>query len=1066
MNLEQLREHLEPLTYEDRVRYTINLGTRAKTDDGISQVLDTLETGDFTDRLMALYSCYGSYDSIRVIKALNDSSRQLRSLAMRLLALVAEDAELQIVLSTATFKQRRYLLTKLLKCRRYSCIDTFVDRLANINSQQFAQLLPYASEEIVDRYIETVIDFYGMNEWRLLARRHPELVGNLLIECAGNTDDFDPRLTYRINIVLDIITDLSPTTALSICQAGSRTIPLSKLSLQPLLLRLPREVANLILSCDSNPNVNFDRVVDKLDIAQLIELLANHRDTIRSWNFVRFLSSSKRETIYDNFADRWRNDEGCLTPELVSYFPRHIREREAHYHLNLAPLATRPSQRLPYAAFLPWEEARKILDPFMRNPDPDLRIISLTALIANTRYNRSCRGEVLAIAKRIRNEQDPIRGATIGGLAALPPIMWEEEYLEDLSQIISDALNAADLSYSTASFVERLVIAILPFHPAWAAQQLAILVQHRGQISFYNLGNRLSDNDVSRIAPFLLPVLESWRTRERESHLISVAQSLGRRLRVFNSLVDILERVINDTKNYYLASSALDLIAEYRWDRFVYLAPKLLKQDPSWITQHTVYKFVSCYRQDLLTPFLGQHTYRGRFSTGKTRFLLPINKGFSRWTTAQQLIFAKALCEVTQDTARDLFTIIRVINQLAALSAVPPTRLIELASHLNSNLAIRDTALRALPHLDNDLGIPILIEAMGDDRARIAIYALRKTLLEMPVDRSLPILRNVPLTKVTVAKEVVRLLGELPTDAAYQELLTWDNRDLHRDVRVAFLRALWSHLEREETWSILTNAAVSNDAAIATIVARIPTDRLSSITQNRLLILLSTLLIHPDPLVRLNVLHRCYELPVNDPGQIILPKLIQALNSPLPDECSAAANALFNTYSDRFAQIVGDGIKSCMNNRLALQTSVNILIATLSWRQSQLLPTVRAVIEAMESDRLTKCLQVKLAVAALPMEELAMFFEKLIAEQMHPEVLWTAVTELGRGSPRNDLSQLEEILSASSDERLRRIALAALIAKSQADGWNEARQERLHAWQNDPSALVAEKAQFTLIHES
>lgn len=59
--------------------------------------------------------------------------------------------------------------------------------------------------------------------------------------------------------------------------------------------------------------------------------------------------------------------------------------------------------------------------------------------------------------------------------------------------------------------------------------------------------------------------------------------------------------------------------------------------------------------------------------------------------------------------------------------------------------------------------MPTLIEAMNDDRARIAIYALRRSLLEMPVSRALLLLRAVPLEKVTVAKEVVRLLGELPT---------------------------------------------------------------------------------------------------------------------------------------------------------------------------------------------------------------------------------------------------------------------------------------------------------------
>ena len=54
-----------------------------------------------------------------------------------------------------------------------------------------------------------------------------------------------------------------------------------------------------------------------------------------------------------------------------------------------------------------------------------------------------------------------------------------------------------------------------------------------------------------------------------------------------------------------------------------------------------------------------------------------------------------------------------------------------------------------------------------------------------------------------MAKEVVRLLGELRSDAAYAALLALDAPTLHRDIRIALLRALWDHLEREETWGAI-----------------------------------------------------------------------------------------------------------------------------------------------------------------------------------------------------------------------------------------------------------------------
>ncbi len=61
----------------------------------------------------------------------------------------------------------------------------------------------------------------------------------------------------------------------------------------------------------------------------------------------------------------------------------------------------------------------------------------------------------------------------------------------------------------------------------------------------------------------------------------------------------------------------------------------------------------------------------------------------------------------------------------------------------------------------------MLLEGLGDDRARWAIYALRKAFGEMDDAGVLAVLRGAPTGKVTVAKEVVRLLGELPGDQAF-----------------------------------------------------------------------------------------------------------------------------------------------------------------------------------------------------------------------------------------------------------------------------------------------------------
>lgn len=1042
----------------------VKIGCDATVDANAAAILDALEQGGFYERRLALQSCNGSRDGVRVLRALSDPSRGIRTLAVALLAVLGDDAQVQAALDTVPFKQRRALLQGLYKRRRQTIIDAFLDTLAARGDEQLSRLLPFGSPDVVTRHLEPMLHQLGQSDWHRLARLHPDIVANVLQSQAEATTTLNRRLVWQVNTTLPRLAEFCPERALTLVRTLTQYVPIAWLELQQLAERHSALVADLILHLDDEARISFDCVAHKLDTNLLLALLERRGSTVSKLNiWFKKLTPAQRAVIYTTCVHGWRDSDGCISLDLVALLPPTLREQEGRYHLALPTLATRPTERLSYTAFLPWDEARTILDPFICNPDALLRAAALKALIFATRFHRQRLPELLLIVRDRRNEQDPVRCAMLTGLNDLPSGIWRTQHLDDLGQIVRDALDAADQSYATVAAAERLIVALLPTHPAWAADWLATLVQERGRVSFYNLGDRLSDADVRRIAPVLAPVLQSWETREREAHLVAVAQSLGRRLRVFDGLVDILERILRDTRNSWIASNALGAIARYRRDRVSNLIPELVNFDPSWVTQSVVYTYLHCRRQDLLTPFLGQQAYSGRFSTGKTYFVLPLFSKFYRWTPQQQAIFARTLSSVADDSVRDNPAIITSIAQLAALPAVPPTQIIKLAS--DPRPAVRDTALRALGRLDAGQGVPTLLAAMADDRARIAIYALRRSLLEMPVAQALPLIRSVPLAKVTVAKEVVRLLGELASESAYRELLALDGRELHRDVRVALLRALWSHLERVETWAILERAAVSPDAALAAIAARIPTERLSLEAQMRLVALLTTLLVHPDPIVRLDVLRRCGQMPVADTQQLLLPRLLEAMGSFLPDESSAAASAVFATYTGQNAHLVGSAIQHLIANRRALQTSVRALQAALTISRGKLLPTARAVLEALATDPLAVNLRVELAVRALPWDELTALLIRLTESgEMHPEALALAVQTISYASlDATDLENLEAALANNSDERLRRLAFAALVAQSQSPrGWDSERMKRLHSYRTDSSPIVAAAAQFTL----
>ncbi len=1091
-----LLAELELVPYSERVRRMVVLGQASRDEAHAQAVIETLAKRDgFYERLLVLHSCRGSQNGARILTALGDASRMVRNFAVKLVPAVCTNDEITKALESVSHKTRLVLLRGLWKHKRQAAIGPFLQAAARRNDSHLNELLPFGPIDSVRQFLPTDLPRFGAPDWTRLARFHPDVAHETLMVQTEALTEADPRLLRDANAVLPLLSKSRPGKALALVQAVLRFEPPSRVSLQNLTFYRASELADLLLQTEDGEaaRVDLSRAAHRLSQSQLWALIA-HRPALLPQRgvWLKRLSPDLRQAAYQIAGLGWRNSEGVLDAPTVALLPAPARQAEARRCFRLPALATRPASRLPYAAFLPWDEARTLLQPFIQNPDADLRASALAALIGAARYEPARLPDVLGLLRSRNNEQDPVRRALLAAASNLPPSRWQAAQLDDIGQILSDALGASDLSPVTSGEAEKLIVALFPFHTEWSALWLGKWVESRGNLTFHRLGDRLTNGEVARIAPALLPVLQAWETRERERFLVQFARSLGRRLRVFDGLVDILERVVFSTRQSYLASEILTLLTEHRPDRMAALIPALLQSDPSTILVPAVHLFLHRKRQELLTPFLGQSAYAGRFGTGKTRFVLPIASGFFRWVPAQQERFAQTLSDVTGDRAQGMPAVFQAINQLAALPAVAPTRLVALASQ-SEQTAVRDAALHALARRDNGDGVQTLVSALGDQRARIAIYALRSALLEMPAARALDILQAAPTEKVTVAKEVIRLLGELDTPDVFPLLLDMDARPLHRDARVALLRALWDHVENTQTWPILFRAARDVDASIASGVVRVPAERATPGVLQNLLRLLADLLAHTDVKVRLDTLNRCALLPIADSDRILLPGLLSRLASPLPDERAAAARAVFATYGThpRDAEAVGKAIEAVRADRHALSTALSALQTALRGEgRKRLLPAVRAVLSALETDIHTTRLRAELAIAGLPWPDVSAYFMGLAATNaLDAETLMASVraiessiaprfssvlaaflagstmeSDARRHAAQEGLSELEALLGASGDERLRRLALAAIVAQANGTfGWTDTLRARVEAYRSDPSVLVASAAQFLVL---
>src|SRR5262249_23514649 len=120
MTREELLAQLETMTHAGRVRTMIELGRSNIAEN--QAIFEELEKGDFYERFMSLYACFGSRDSAHALRALADPSRIIRGLALRLLPLLCDDTQLQEALHAAQAQVYLPLLWKLRQRKQQAAI--------------------------------------------------------------------------------------------------------------------------------------------------------------------------------------------------------------------------------------------------------------------------------------------------------------------------------------------------------------------------------------------------------------------------------------------------------------------------------------------------------------------------------------------------------------------------------------------------------------------------------------------------------------------------------------------------------------------------------------------------------------------------------------------------------------------------------------------------------------------------------------------------------------------------------------------------------------------------------
>lgn len=1059
----------------------VGLGRKSKNEPAAAELVSSLSRGSPYEQLLSLKTCHGSRDVGVAVRLLSSNSRYMKKQAINLIASLGTDAELLEALKSAPTYLQRQTICRIRnfspRRKRFKVIDEFVELLVKEEGERalFQRLLPFGSKVTVEKYLPTLIDDFALIDWSSLAKCHPGMAQQTLYQLIEKSDDGDAILVSTVQHVFTQWISHNSTVdfALQLVRKSLTKIPLQSFPIgfpDPRMLKwCPKEAIDIILNSndDIDPGLftfQEKKLFKKLPLGQFLGLIKRYPKLIEG-PFDKF-TSEQRLPVYENIREAWRDEDGELEWDVSEYLPTRERVQEARRTLKLKKFETKPSDRIRYISRLPWEEAMALQTPFLRSSESDIRSSALQWQIKAAKYDSAHIEDALNLILAHKNEPGTVQREMFRSLGQIPAARFNENHLPLFTQIVRNGLDSADAVYAMQGMI-GVVANMLSVNPRWAAPQIALIIRERGTIpSRLQLSGVVPVKEVMAIVEKeMSPVLESLLRKQDAASLCTLARAFDTYTEYWPELQNTCNKTFEIPEMWEYHEMMMEVVRKFKrppsfWSRII---PLLTKENWPVAGSRHIMKRIHLQRQNLLDPYLHPSPAPPSY-TRKRDALNDLRGCFWRWTPSQQDDLAQIILKDVADEDVTSDKKVSYIKQLGLLPSVDPKHLIQLAS--DERPIIQEAALKTLGRMDGAQGVPTLIEALGDDRARIAIYALRSAMKMMSKSETFTLLKAVPETKATVAKEKVRLIGDLETEDALQWLLEAEKTKLHASVRKALLRALWPYLTHDETWAIFNRAARDPEPDVAKGVISIPSDGMSLPTRQKHLHLLLQLLNHPIPEVRLAALQRCNSMPLQDPTNILTSRLFSLIHSPYDDECGAATRAFFTTYAKNQVELIAELYEQLIKDRkLLIRVHDRPFIRYISPRDDMkhLRPVTHRILSILKKDRLSVTRRVRLMFDGLPWEEIKPHLLEIVPE-LTADALSVAKEEI-EGTwnawkrATDDFMGAELEFAGSGDERGRRLAVSLLVESvGESGAWTKEKKERLESYRGDESVLVAEAA--------
>jgi hypothetical protein len=848
----RLLAELDPLDYPARMRLLAARTRRLAETGEIDEVLDALVAGDEFHRQLALTMAKISRRTDRLIAALHDPLYRLR--AQALIACVARpgaqtDAAVLATLHDAPLAWRRDLARAVSAAGREEFADLLVgehrDRLGETDT---ARLLPTCSAEVAARLLPGLAHL--VPNWSRLGRRHPALVlafarERLAAMPPGSRegwwwaygDGLIAAAEHAPAQVLDLLEDFPLRHALPYNVARHIQILIRADEVRTLrLLAAPDGAAaarwrwlthntRRRLAAAGGPELEAIGRAVRDDPAVLARMLRDLRPGLRS-------------AFYDAVTADQETQTALLAPEVLDALPHRRRHAQARRILALGALTDRPERRLVYTARLPWAQALPDLRAAARRAEPEERAAAYPLLIgcATADVSPAVVTELLTTELvRLRNEQDPVRRAALTALAAVPPDLFEdtETVADALGRLVTDALEARDVSAATHDALRRLACRILAVRTEdaaragalvpWSLDALERLAGLNGRLPLGRLDRSLRRGQEFAVHRAMAPWIERGIERADHGLALVLAEALGRRAWAIPALQESVAHAVWHGTSA-TSRRAIELWLEdpaHRDER----VGTLVAWDPTVAVIGRVSHVLSARRTDLLDGYLAGGTpLTGRF-VASGAIWAPALHPSRRWLPRQSAAYGGLMARIAADAGAKVHARVAAIRALGLLPGESQRKVLRYLE--GPDVPLAEAALGALAWSDDPAAaLPVLLGYADGDRARVAVYAATRAARFARPSAAAANLRAValsPSAKVTSRKEVLRIAAELEVPGLVDLLAeVWRLPGQHRDVKAAAASRLAEQMDDPRVPALLREAVADDPVVAVTLLRRHP----------------------------------------------------------------------------------------------------------------------------------------------------------------------------------------------------------------------------------------------------